>query len=1320
MTHIFRNKFLLSATASILLNLVAANAQSIRTYDVTSGLSANSIKDMLQDPYGYIWFASQDGLNVFNGVTFKSYGCSYRSTCSDEVRALNVLAIHQHLDGRRIWVATQSDVLLLFDPDSEAFRKSSLRDISEEFQPNLCFAMEYDRDGRLWCGTDSGICIFDENSASFKYFTTGNSGLLSDFVQCLFCDSNGVMWVGTDRGLERYNPVTDSFTAIPFGDGTIPGGGSPHIASIKEGHTGTLWVGMWNSGLAKLDKGRGILKFLSPSCDVPIPQNLRVRNILVGDSDELWLCTSVGFFKYCIPDNTMNQVVLSSMQPMDNVYCCLRDSEGGLWIGTFFKGVYYIASRARQVECYTLENVTGALNGSAISSFCEDAGGNIWVASENGGLSIFDPTRKKFGVSSWHSADDNLHALCVSGNMLYVGTFGKGLREMDIVTGHIRSFVSSDHPHIISDNIFSLFCHENRLFVGTNQGCSVFDTDRKVFTEISQLAGEFVYDISRDASGCTWFASYYNGLFRHGPAEDEWHHYRHAGNDGTSLPNDKVLDVYVDGRERIWVCTEGGGICRYAPESDSFERVMLSFDGQETDPGIVYGLLDDMDGNLWISSNNGIWTIDADGLVLRHFTHEDGLQSNQYNFGASFKSSTGKLYFGGVNGFNVFDPENIHDTGIMSPVTSSIHYTDVDGSVVVCGKSADGGYARIPRKVPSFTVDFECLSFSAPSRNVFAYRIDGADDWTMTHETSVTFLNFPHGKHTIEVKARNGEMLWSSDVSVLHINNLPPVWRSVVAEALYLAVGILAFIWILTFYEKRRKEKMALKIREIKSAQEAQAYAAKINFFTHVAHEIKTPVTLIKAPLEVIVRNEKDQENRRNLEIIGKNSDRLLSLVNQLLDFKKISSDGYEPTMRECDPSHIVGNVAERFSALPSGVAKIDTVLPEGPVLCMLDPEAYSKIVSNLLSNAIKHAHSLVKLVLTLEDGHNGKMLRLSVGDDGEGIPESEESNIFNSFYQIGDDARKTGGFGIGLSLVKLLVEKHGGRVYVDRTKPKGCTMNVDIPFISARSLRNEEVTEEREESNSSDGQRRLKILITEDTADMLDFISSALGDGNVIYKASNGREGLELLHRYEVDIVISDISMPVMDGFEMLREIRKDDLLCHIPVIMLTVEDSLESKIKGLEYGADAYIEKPFSTYHLLATVESLIRRRELMRKHFLGSETRSEADNLASARDNEWFGRVRELVESNIQEPEISVDELAAEMNLSRSSFQRKIKGLTGLPPVEFIRMIRLKKAAELLSSGKYRVNEVCYLVGFNKPSYFSALFKKQFGVQPKDYRG
>ena len=937
-----------------LTTTLTASAQSMRTYDVSSGLSTNSIKSIIQDKNGYIWFGSSDGLNIFNGKEFRSYGCSYHQTADENLNSINILTLLQHKDGNRIWVGTQSSSILLFDPKEETFTEFDLGKLSKPLPtPNLCYSLAYDRDGHLWIGTDLGIHIYDEDNNSFSGLNSQNSNLPSDIIQHVFCDSNGTMWIGSDKGLFKHSPSSGSFRKIKTDRKSFGNRTDIHISTITEGQSGNIWVGTWDKGLAIYDNNSNTLKSLQHASDASGFPKMRIRSILNDTEETLWLCTNIGLFKYDIITGRMSQVVLSTVLPNDNIYSSLKDDEGGIWIGTFFEGIYYFSPRSRQIACYTPHNVSDNLNGCAISSFCEDSDEKIYLASENGGLSLFDPEANEF-VESRIRIKGNIHALCINDKTLFAGTYSQGLKTADLKTGQVRTITKESTPQLQSNNIFSLFRSGDLIYIGTDLGCTIYNTADGSFEIVKQLSGSFVYDMAEDKQGNIWFACYYNGIFRYDRQSGEWKHYgSHENSKSTSLLHDKTLSIYIDDNDILWACTEGGGIYRYSYETDEFTSLALRHGSSRINLSIVYGILNDSEGNLWVSSNNGIWVCSTEGNVFRHLTHEDGLQSNQYNYGASYRSSAGRLYFGGVNGFNIISPEVIRDSGSKPTVTVKIVYEAKDGREISSTKATGEEKVVLPRNISSFSIDFECLSYIAPHKNEFAYKIDQQEEWTSTSESTVTLLNFPHGRHTIKVKARNGDGIWSKNEATIHINNLAPLMKSTGAKCIY----ILLLIGIIS---------AAIIISE-------------------------------KSPFEIVFKKQENEESQHNLKTIEKNTRHLLNLVNQLVDDKK---------------------------------------------------------------------------------------------ENTETIP------------------------------------------------------------------------------------------------------------------------------------------------------------------------------------------------------------------------------------RDHEWFSQLTRLIQDNIQETEISVESIAAELNMSRSSFQRKLKALTGYSPVEFIRLTRLKKAAELLSTGNYRINEVSYMVGFNKPSYFSAMFKRQYGVLPKDF--
>lgn len=1262
-----------------------AAGHNIRHYDVSAGLSENTVKGITQDSDGYMWFGTQDGLNVFNGRDFTSFGCSYHDIAGRDEGPLNILSVLLHPDGKRIWLVCRSAVTL-FDPASRKYKDIPF---PEKVTPTCA---TYAQDGRLWIGTENGLYIYTEADGTVEKCHVCASSESDKNINSILRDARGTIWVCGEDGFFRFSPFKKGFERIS----------SRNALSVFEDRSGGIWVGLWYDGFAKYNPETNQIDLLPRIReDGKSMEFLRVRSMLEDEPGNILICTNRGLFKFSSATGKLSKIVLTAQRATDNVYCCFKDREGGIWIGTYFKGLYYLLPKDGVVEAYTPDNTSEYFHGSAVSSFCEDGKGRIWTGAENGGLSLFIPTDGTFRPLPFRNPANNMHSLCIDSDNLYIGTFAQGMIHVDLKSGVIKEYLNNGPGTIPDNHVFSLFkLHNGKILVGTRRGCAVFDPSVKKFSDIRQLSNAFIYGICEDVSGNIWFADYYNGLHKLEGLDGMYRHFRHQDDNPSSLPCDRLVNVQIDDHGQLWISSDGGGLCRYDSEADIFIPFTIRDSSEIRKISVIYGCLNDNEGNLWISSNDGIWCCDTSGKG-KHLTSADGLQSNQFNYGAAFRSSKGKLYFGGINGFNVIDPYAVAIDIPQPLMTASVSWNTNDSLPHSYRQIKDSGLVTIPRDISNFTISFECLSYSAPENTRIDYSIDGHIDFS-TNKGSVDFADFPYGKHLLTARAVTSKGTLSSNEVNITIDNIPPLYLSLGAKTLYfiLFIGLAISIVIWTV---RRKQSKA----------EKEAYEAKLNFFTQIAHEIKTPVTLIKGPLEVILNERLPGRTRHHLEIIHKNTDRLQDLIGQLLDFKKISTEGYALNLQTVKPDQTLKTVVERFSGAIQGKLEISLEVKDDIDSCRIDPEAFTKITSNLLSNAVKYTRNTIKVELSRRRIDRNNYIHLCVKDNGNGIPAEEARKVFDSFYQVrSDNAERVPGIGIGLSLVKLLAEKHNGRAYVDTSYTEGCSICVDIPYIPAKLHSSESG------DTTKTGVSGIRVLIVEDNAEMLDFLRSSLEEEYSVLEAANGNEALAVLRDKDVDIILSDIYMPDGDGFMLLQGVRSDEMLCHIPLILLTAESSLDAKIKGLEYGANAYIEKPFSMEQLLATIKNILKDREIMRKSFLSGSALPSTRNGEQSQDSIFLEKISRIILERMGESWISVEELAETMNVSHSSLQRKIKGLTGLSPVEFIRNVKLKKAAELLASGEYRVNEVCYAIGFTKPSYFSSCFKNQFGVLPKDY--
>ena len=630
----------------------------------------------------------------------------------------------------------------------------------------------------------------------------------------------------------------------------------------------------------------------------------------------------------------------------------------------------------------------------------------------------------------------------------------------------------------------------------------------------------------------------------------------------------------------------------------------------------------------------------------------------------------------------------------------------------------------------SFSFRVAALDFQAPRMSRIMYKLDGFDaDWLTVGESPiVTYSNLRYGNYTFRVKVSNSDGVWNEEGISLKVHILPPFYLSVWAYIVYALLIIGCSLYTVMYFKRRSNRKHRRQMEKFEQEKEREVYNAKIDFFTNVAHEIRTPLTLIKGPLEnIILKKQVDTETREDLNVMKQNTERLLNLTNQLLDFRKTERQGFRLNFTECNVTEILKETHKRFTSLAKQKG-LDFVLqmPEKDFYAHINQEAFTKIISNLLNNGVKYAESYVHISLAVPDTDGGNSFRICTVNDGVIIPDAMKEEIFKPFVRFNEqeDGKVTTGTGIGLALSRSLAELHQGTLTMGKGEENN-TFCMTLPIVQDTTITltteveagtdkiNEAPAEQAVEKDS-----RPTVLVAEDNPDMLAFVVRQLSKDYTVLTATNGAEALRVLDGNYVNLMISDVVMPVMDGFELCKTIKSDLNYSHIPIILLTAKTNIQSKIEGMELGADAYIEKPFSVEYLQACASNLIQNREKLRQAFAESPFIAANTMALTKADEEFIKKLNEVIRVNYANPEFSMDDMADNLNMSRSNFYRKIKGVLDLSPNEFLRLERLKKAAQLLKEGENRVNEICYMVGFNSPSYFAKCFQKQFGVLPKDF--
>lgn len=1308
------------------------NAYYFRSFEVEDGLSQNMVYSIIQDREGFMWFGTQDGLNRYDGNTFKIY--KKNGDKPGRIGSNGIFSMVQDCNGI-IWIGT-ADGVYAYDPLYESFHRLYNSSSVEEKIEGIVRDLKIDKKDNLWMLlSDKGVCKRD-TSGHLDYFSlesvTEDEALN---LRALEVDNDGNVWIASyHHGLIRLEPSTRNIMRFNPAENGI--GAGMDINEVVFINSETLVLGTVDRGMQSFNiNSHAFTPLLEKDAE---GKPLFVRRILRSHNGDLWIGAESGV--YIMNPQTKSVVNLRHIYNdpysiSDNaIHSMCQDREGGIWLGTFFGGVNYFSENYSQFEkFYPLES-SNTISGKSISEFCEDNNGNIWIGTEDAGLNLYNPADGTFRHGFIPA--NNIHALFFNGDELWAGTFSDGLYRINTKSGAVRFYKGSQSGQSLGSNdIYSIYKdYAGEIWIGTMTGLYKYNAASDSFSRIQpERIKSQVNDIAQDYKGLLWFATIGDGVFCYDKYEKQWKHYPNVSGSDDAAGKFAVC-ILQDSRNRLWIGTEGSGIVQYDREDDSFIRVYTTSDGLPND--VIYRLVEDNRGEIWGSTNKGLFKLDTrtDGITV--YTHANGLLGDQFNYKSGMRSANGKLYFGGVKGFISFFPDLLRPNDIVPPViinSLQIYNREVE----IGGKRSPLSTSvthteniELPYSASIFSIGFSVLSYVSPGGNRYAYKLEGWDkEWVYggNDPHRVSYSNLRPGEYVFRVKASNSDGLWNEAGAVLNIKILPPFYRTVWA---YMAYALLVVIVVLTsikIYLRKIEKRNLILQREFEDNKEKELYNAKFEFFTNVTHEIRTPLSLIKGPLDEVMKHiEKNNPNWENLSITQRNANRLLKLVNQLLDFRKAESKVLSASFVRTDIVDIIKETAGRFipSASIKGInfaLKVSVEHFEADI----DVEIFTKILSNIFNNALKHAGSYVEAELKVDTD----IFIISVSNDGASILPEYGEKIFEPFFKI-DNTRK--GSGLGLPFARSLVELHHGRLYLGDNTGRHITFVIEIPIRQENvlSFTDDETTvqtghvapgetESMPFGNIIPSGNVKTILSVEDNEEFQNFLTGQLTKGYKVLKASNGKQAIEILQTEFVDIVISDVMMPVMDGIALCSKIKQDLRYSHIPVILLTAKTNIQSKIEGVKTGADEYIEKPYSIDYLRAKIESLLDNREKILESYKHSPELTYNSIAHSKADEEFLNTLVSIIHNRIEEPDLDVDTLASSMNMSRATFYRKVKNISELTPNDFIKLIRLKRAAELLRERQYRVNEIAFIVGFRSSSYFSKCFFRQFGVLPKDFR-
>lgn len=1293
--------------------------RQLRHYTVNDGLASNAIYSFCQDSKGRMWFGTIDGIHSFDGYNIKEWRDENIPTLG------SVISVIMEDDRDRLWIGSGRGVALL-DLRLEKFMELPVNPASGVRIKSPVSAILRDSHGRIWMSTNGeGVFCYDLSTEMLRQYPA-TAKISNDIVRCIIEDSSGNIWAGTHDGLCLYNTAQDRFVAVGRKKGE-----KVSVTSLFEDSRHNLWIGSRGTGLFIYDKDNDCLEAkLSPPDSNSL---LQVRDIVEWRNGELLLASDQGLTAYDIATGNV-EIVRANRKGLntlnDNYLQSLFvDREGALWIGTYFGGVNYVVPTARMFRHFHSGNTN--LGAQIVSVFANADGGDLWIGSDDAGVfhwdrksNNFTPVRgRKLGTGS---AYKNIHALLQDGDHLFVGMYLGGLDIVNLKSGELKNYKGGDFSRsLYSSSIYSLLKDSyGDIWVGTSEGLTRYCPGNDDFERIFEVHPADVVCLLEDRKGYLWACTTNRGLFRLDRKTGKWNQYSSDKSKGigAGLPTNSIVTAQYDDNGNLWIGTDGCGLLRFDYETNVFKREPLPKWIRVVNKIIAHK------NQLWLGTSKGLYCYMPQDSTIFSYNKDSGLQGNVFLPNSGLMTADGSVFMGGINGFNEFNPDQITHQYLTPEVILAdfqlfnhpVEIGDPDSPLSESITYSHGLTLDHTQRVVSFRVS--PLSYINPSHNRYLYKLDGFEkDWNEASPSQVlTYTNLAAGSYVFMVKTSDGNGGWNDDALVFPIDILPPWWLSTPMVILYVVMGMACLFLLYSHFMRKQKEKL----RKLADQKDRELYQSKIEFFTHIVHEIRTPLTLILSPLENLLKRDGEiKDCRSQLSVMDRNGKRLLNLVNHLMDFRKMESGAMELTIADVDIKERLESICSNYIlAATLKQLKVSVNVPDSPCMARVDREAFTQIVNNLLSNALKFSKSEIDITLSRL---GNRFLRLSVKNNGASIPKDEQEKIFTPFYQIsGTMPTDNIGTGLGLLLVKRYANLMGTDVMVESTGETGADFIIDFPPSEAGAKEKADVVDSAEWTDENDslpvGNSKEIILVVDDNQEMLDFLEELLSPDYKVEKASDAKDALRCLQKLSPDLIISDVMMPGTDGMEFCRMVKGDINTSHIPVVLLTAKVENEDFVNGFDSGADLYVTKPFSIDVVQAQLRSLLANRARLRERLMSDPgvIRELVPN--SDLDKEFFMKMRDIVNERMVDSGFTVDMLAKEMAISRTGLFTKIKAITGMTPNDYIKMLRLQKAAELLCTGNMRVNEVCWQVGFSSRSHFTKCFQSQYGVLPSEYKG
>ena len=1340
--------FILISLFAVNTSLLAVETEPINFSRITinEGLSQSTVFSIAQDKQGNMWFATYDGVNKYDGYMFTVY----RNESDNPNSIANEIARIIKKDSKdRIWIGTREG-LSFYDDEKDKFSNFSYEINGNKLQVN---AIEEIGKDLLFIGTDKGILCFDTKDMKFVDMPVNNE--LKTLIAVCMLKVNDLLYIGTENGLYQYHLNDNKLT---FVSDELK---RKRIQAVLFQSESRLWIGTEGGGLYLFNPKTNTIKNYQhdPNNPKSISSNY-IRSLALDAQNKLWVGT---FNNLNIYWESTDSFYKYSYDPMDNrslsqnsIRSLFLDSQGGMWLGTYFGGLNYYHPLKNRFKHLKQIHYHNSLNDIVVSCIVEDKDKNIWIGTNDRGLNLYNPNTKVFTHymlqegSPSSIASNNIKAVYIDekNDLVYIGTHTGGLSVLHRKSKQVNHYTPKS-CNLTDENVYAILPGDNNtLLLGTLNGLVLFDPQKKEFHPIptdnqgNKIKNNRITVLFKDSQKRLWIGGE-NGLSTYKTNGTVLEKQNIIDND--SILSTAFVNCIMEKRPgEYWVGTRHG-----LYQVNETKKEIKNFTTKDGLPNnVIYGILEDSFGRLWMSTNKGLACYSPSTGNFRNFTETDGLQSNQFNNYSYCKTSNGDMMFGGINGITIFRPELLMDNPYTPPVVitdlklfnKSVHPDDETG--ILDKEISITPSITLKASQSAFSLEFVVSNYISGQHNTFAYKLEGYDkEWYyVTDQRTVSYSNLPHGTYIFKVKAANSDGKWNDTTTELEVVILPVWYKTWWAILLFIVAGAGLVIFIFRYFWMQKSMEAEIKMERMEKDKQEEINQMKMRFFINISHELRTPLTLILAPLQELLYRVSDKWTRGQLQHIQRNANRLLHLVNQLMDYRRAELGVFELKVAKGNINKLIDENFMFYDKLARR-KNIDYSFNSeiGEKEFLFDANYLELIVNNLLSNAFKFTDEGGSITVGLKEEDNN--LVITISDTGIGIPKEKQGKIFERFYQVNSDHS---GSGIGLSLILRLIELHHGKITLDSEVNKGSTFKVYIPqdesLYKPEEIKTAEEENEKEVAQHSintketfyletemaqeiqeegNEKKKGKILIVEDNQEISQYLSDGLASLYTVIRAENGEEGLEALKNNEdIDVIITDVMMPVMDGIKMCKQIKQNIRTCHIPVIILSAKIDIKDQLEGLQVGADDYIPKPFALSVLTAKIQNMIRTRRRIFEHY-SKNLEVEPEKITfNAMDEELLKRAVAIVEKNMDNIEFSTDEFAREMNMSRSNLHLKLKAITGESTIDFIRKIRFNEACKLLKDGRYTVSEVSTMVGFNTPSYFATSFKKYFGCLPTEY--